>query len=81
MSDVPGETCPRCGGTEFRQLDCGPDSYEDDRFWFSYQCRACELWWDGWEDKWLVDCKTWLEACTARVYDPEDDWPPDEAGG
>jgi len=24
------EKCPRCGGIEFRELDCGPDTYDDD---------------------------------------------------
>jgi hypothetical protein len=43
--------CPRCKCTEFKEIDCGPDSYEDDIFYTSYICKDCGLYYSGWTDK------------------------------
>ena len=48
------EVCPRCGGKEFWEIDCGPDSYEDDISYTSSICKKCGLWFDGWENQWLI---------------------------
>jgi len=48
------KVCPRCGYTDFRDVDCGPDSWDDDIFYISYVCKKCSLWYDGWKNKWLV---------------------------
>lgn len=60
--------CPRCGGTEFYDHDCGPDSYEDDIFYLSYSCKDCKLWYDGWSHKWLIDCEGWIAAEDCEEY-------------
>lgn len=46
--------CPHCKGFVFREVDCGPDTYEDDISYLSYECAACKLWFDGWQGKWLL---------------------------
>jgi len=63
-------TCPRCGSTEFDELDSGPDTYEDDITYTSYRCRRCDLFYDEWIDKWCVDCDNWADAADAEAYDP-----------
>lgn len=45
------EPCPNCG-KEMQEYDCGPDSYDDDITYTSDYCFDCELWCDGWFDKW-----------------------------
>jgi len=62
------EKCPRCGGTEFREIDCGPDGYDDDITYTSEICRACCLYHSGWTDKWFVDCETWTDEEDAEEY-------------
>lgn len=62
--------CPRCGNTTFTELDCGPDSYDDDVTWTSYVCTKCELWYSDWTEKWLVDCTSWRDESTSEEYKP-----------
>jgi hypothetical protein len=64
------DKCPRCGGTEFKEVDCGPDSREDDISYTSEICKSCGLWHDGWIDKWLIDCEHWQDAGTCEEYKP-----------
>lgn len=63
-------TCPRCGGTNFRELECGYDTYEDDRTWMADICTACGLYYSGWLDMWLTDCESWGEEDTAKEFRP-----------
>lgn len=66
---MAGESaCPRCGGQEFGERECGPDSYEDDITYTSDVCTRCGLWHSGWTDRWLVDCDTWLDEEGAEEY-------------
>lgn len=60
--------CPRCGGTDFRDIDCGPDSYDDDITYTSEKCNSCGLWYDGWSHKWLIDCECWQDAEGCEEY-------------
>ncbi len=62
--------CPRCGGTDFTEHDCGPDSYDDDIFYISESCNRCGLWHDGWTDRWLVDVESWIDEEDAEEYLP-----------
>lgn len=62
--------CPRCESTEFVELDCGPDSYDDDIAYTSYKCKKCGLWYDGWVDKWFVNVDYWQEVEDAEEYKP-----------
>jgi hypothetical protein len=61
--------CPRCGSSDFREVDCGPDSYEDDIAYSSDICNSCGLWHSGWTGKWLVDVKSWVEEEEAEEYE------------
>lgn len=61
--------CPRCKSTEFREVDCGPDGYDDDIFYTSEVCQQCGLWLDGWTEKWYVGIEFWQEVEDAGVYD------------
>jgi ribosomal protein S27AE len=63
-------TCPRCGSTRFREVDCGPDTYEDDIFYISQVCTNCGLWLSGWTDRWLVDVESWRDEEDAKEYQP-----------
>ena len=54
--------CPRCGNNKFREIDCGPDGWDDDITYTSEICTKCELWYDGWQNKWLIDCDGWRDA-------------------
>jgi hypothetical protein len=67
VGDV-GLTCPRCGGKDFVEVDCGPDSYDDDIFYISQICQKCKLWHSGWTDKWLIDCTTWQDEEDAKEF-------------
>lgn len=60
--------CPRCGSREYRQHDCGPDSYHDDLAWTSDECVVCGLWYGGWTDKWYVDVYNWRDEGDAEEY-------------
>ena len=60
--------CPRCGSSEFEEIWCGPDSYDDDITYTSYQCKKCGLWYDGWVDKWFIDVDHWQEVENAEEY-------------
>ena len=60
--------CPRCGGTEFEEIECGPDTWEDDVFYISYRCKKCGLWYDGWTEKWYVDVDSWMDVEDAQEY-------------
>ena len=60
--------CPRCGGTEFTEFDCGPDSYENDIFYTSYKCKRCGLWYDSWREKWYVGVDSWRDVEDAEEY-------------
>lgn len=64
------EPCPRCGNTTFDEIDCGPDSYEDDIFYISQRCTKCGLWHSGWTDKWLIDVDNWRDEEDAEEYVP-----------
>lgn len=39
--------CPRCGCEDFKEVDCGPDSWEDDISYTSEICKQCGLWYYG----------------------------------
>ena len=60
--------CPRCKNKQFKEVDCGPDSYEDDVFYISDICTKCGLYNCGWTDNWLIDCKSWVEEESAEEY-------------
>ena len=60
--------CPRCGNTDFVEVDCGPDSYDDDIFYISDICTSCNLWHSGWTDMWLVDVENWKDEEDAEEY-------------
>lgn len=60
--------CPRCGGKQFEQIDCGPDGYEDDITYISDICEGCGLYHSGWTDTWLIDCNSWQEEESADEY-------------
>lgn len=60
--------CPRCGGREFRELDCGPDSWEDDIYYISHLCQACGLYYSGWTERWLIDCDTWQDEADCEEW-------------
>jgi C4-type Zn-finger protein len=61
-----GAECPRCKGTDFREVDCGQDSYDDDITWTDTICNTCGLRHDGWNEKWYTDIeeRTEYEANT-----------------
>jgi len=61
-------TCPRCGGSNFTERDCGPDTYDDDIFYISEVCTGCGLWHSSWTDRWLVDCTTWQDEEDAKEF-------------
>jgi len=62
--------CPRCGSTEFLDLDCGPDTWDDDVTYISYKCEKCGLWYDGWHNKWYINVDSWQEVEEAEEYKP-----------
>ncbi len=68
MSDI----CPRCGGNDFYEIDCGPDGYDDDITYGSNICNKCGLYHSGWTDKWLVDCDNWTEEEDAAEFQPKE---------
>jgi hypothetical protein len=59
------KSCPRCKGTDFREIDCG---MADDIFWNSYVCRSCGLYYSGWSRQWFVGGKDSLDDDHAEVY-------------
>lgn len=61
--------CPRCGGEKFREVDCGPDGYDDDIAYTSEICEGCELYHSGWTDKWLINCEMWQEEEYAEEFE------------
>ena len=63
-----GTICPRCGGEVFKEIDCGPDSYDDDFFYISKICKKCGLYNSGWTDKWFIDCKNWRDEEDAEEF-------------
>lgn len=65
------DKCPRCGHTEFDEVDCGPDSYEDDITYTSYRCQSCKLFYDGWAEDWY-EVEGWWEVEDAKPWKPED---------
>ena len=60
--------CPRCNGEKFREIDCGPDSYEDDISYVSELCEKCGLYHSGWTGKWLIDCENWIDEEDAEEF-------------
>ena len=62
------DVCPRCGCKDFDEIDCGPDTYDDDITYTSYKCTSCGLWWDGWVDKWYIDVECWRDVEYAEEY-------------
>lgn len=62
--------CPRCGGREFIEHECGPDTYEDDVAWISYTCKNCRLRYAGWREVWVDNCETWQEEEDAVEWQP-----------
>lgn len=63
--------CPRCSSKEFDEIDCGPDTYDDDITYTSSKCKNCGLWFDGWTDKWLIDVDSWRDAEDAEEFKKE----------
>lgn len=62
--------CPRCHSVIFREVDCGPDTYEDDISYTSDVCVICGLWKSGWTGKWLVGVVTWTDEEHAQEFQP-----------
>ena len=62
--------CPRCGESDFDEVDCGPDSYDDDVTYTSYRCQGCKLWYDGWVNKWFDDIESWRDTEDAEEWAP-----------
>lgn len=60
--------CPRCGSKKLKEIDCGPDTYDDDITWTSLKCEDCGLWYSGWTDKWLINVQTWGDEEDAEEY-------------
>lgn len=54
------DRCPRCG-TDTTEIDEGPDSWDDDITWISYQCQnqECGLKYHGWHNQWEEDGEEW----------------------
>jgi hypothetical protein len=65
------QVCPRCKSKDFREVDCGPDSWDDDIAYTSEICQKCGLYLSGWTDKWLIDCESWIEEETSEEYTPK----------
>ena len=63
------EPCPRCGGTEFDEHECGSDTW-DSYSVTCYSCRACGLWYNTWTGAWLVDCESCCDVEDAKEYEP-----------
>jgi hypothetical protein len=55
------DSCPRCGGTEFREIECGADTCDSPLF-YSYECRCCELTCVGWGETWREGTDEFDEA-------------------
>ena len=72
MSKEDKLICPRCGSSDFDEIDCGPDSYEDDIAYESYRCQKCSLWYDGWGDKWFDNINSWQDVEGAEEWKPEE---------
>lgn len=68
MAEIEEDRCPRCNGNDFRQVECGPDSYEDDIFYMSTICNNCGLYYSGWTGKWLVDVEGWRDEEDAEEF-------------
>lgn len=66
----PSTTCPRCNGTAFDEIDCGPGSYDDDITWMADRCKQCGLWYSSWKDKWLIDVYSWKDEQDAEEFKP-----------
>lgn len=62
--------CPRCNNTKFNEIDCGPDSYEDDITYISEICTKCDLYLSGWTNKWLINCDNWRDEDGAEEFNP-----------
>lgn len=73
MTEATGRVlvCPRCGGTDFREIDCGPDGYEDDIVYSSDICTSCGLYHSGWSLLWLIDCDNWQDEDGATEFRDE----------
>ena len=56
-----GLLCPRCKGLDFEEYDSGPDGYEDDIAYNSYQCKRCSLWYSDWTEKWYAGIDNWRD--------------------
>lgn len=46
------ETCPRCGGADYHEFECGDDSW-DSYSHTVYVCVWCELNYHDWGDYWF----------------------------
>lgn len=68
--------CPTCGGTEFRDRDGGPDSYEDDIFYIDEVCTNCGTYLHGWTDKWMTEDDDPVASNQERSRAREQDSPP-----
>lgn len=53
-------------GTIFEEIKRG----EGGVLFFALICVECELWWDDWTSKWLVDCDIRKDAEYCEEYDP-----------
>ena len=52
--------CPHCKCE--KELDEGPDSYEDDISYTSYVCNTCKIYCNGWTDDWYEEGTRWQEV-------------------
>lgn len=54
--------CPECKEEkEFFEVDCGPDTYDDDIAYTSYICEKCKIYCDGWNDNWYEEGTVWTD--------------------
>ena len=63
------QPCPRCGGTEFDEHECGDDTWDSYSVPY-YICRGCGLWFNTWTDAWLVDCESCFDVEDAAEFKP-----------
>ncbi len=67
-TDTDEAICPRCGSNQFRERDCGPDSYECDKVWTALICVGCKLYFSELSYEWYIDCEDWQEEETSEAF-------------
>lgn len=51
FNGLDADFCPRCG-SQTKELDRGPDTYDDDITYTSHLCEVCGVIYHGWFDMW-----------------------------